>query len=186
MAILRTERLTLRPIALSDVSAITAHLSNWNVSRRLSRVPYPYVLADCEAWIPTAIEHNRSGVALIYGIHADRLIGCISVEQLNETPVLGYWLAQSSWGQGYGTEAAAAVLRQAFQRHGINKVRALAHIENEASLRLQKKLGFEVTGTKAAFSLSRNCDVESIETILSRAAFEKSEYMQPNSALTND
>lgn len=40
---LETERLILRPLALSDAPAIQRHFDNWNIIRHLSTVvPWPY------------------------------------------------------------------------------------------------------------------------------------------------
>ena len=41
--ILTTERLMLRPLALSDAPAIQRHFNNWNIIRNLAAVvPWPY------------------------------------------------------------------------------------------------------------------------------------------------
>src|ERR1700746_3333819 len=41
--LLRTERLILRPITVSDAPAVQKHFDNWNIIRNLSTaVPWPY------------------------------------------------------------------------------------------------------------------------------------------------
>ncbi len=173
METLKTERLTLRPVTPADAYAITHHIGNINVSRMLARIPNPYGLADCQEWITRVQRLNAAGADLIYAVVADELIGVVSINQLDAMPVFAYWLAQSQWGKGFATEACQAALRNAFKSHQINELKSSVFIDNDVSLRLQKKLGFEVTGTGRTFCLSRNMDVDTIETKLSRAAFEE-------------
>ena len=50
---LRTPRLTLRQPVLDDAARIARFLDNFAVAGNLSRVPYPYRLADARAWLRT-------------------------------------------------------------------------------------------------------------------------------------
>src|SRR4030095_609214 len=50
------------------------------------------------------------------------------------------------WGRGYATEALAAVVRYAFEQLSLSQLAAVNDVPNEASNRLLKRLGFEVTG----------------------------------------
>jgi len=53
-----TQRLFLRAPRMDDVPAITAGLDNYNVTRFLSRVPYPFFETDAVAWISGFGEHS--------------------------------------------------------------------------------------------------------------------------------
>ena len=55
---------------------------------------------------------------------------------------LGFRFQQSSWRQGYATEAAAAWVSVAFGSLGLNVLRAYAHPENLGSLKVLERLGF--------------------------------------------
>ena len=55
---------------------------------------------------------------------------------------LGYWIGVPFQGRGYATEAAAEVLRYAFEDEGIHAVWAGYYDGNERSRRVQEKLGF--------------------------------------------
>lgn len=66
-----------------------------------------------------------------------------------EGPDLGYALFAASSGQGYGREAAGAVLSWA-SAHGHRQVWAMVKPGNLASLRLLAALGFEAAGNVAA------------------------------------
>ncbi|MGI9393232.1 MAG: GNAT family N-acetyltransferase, partial [Boseongicola sp.] len=80
-----TPRLTLRPLELTDADAIVEGVGNYDVSKWLSVVPYPYDRTDADWFLEKTIESR----APIWAIYDDTgLQGLIGLE--NE---LGYWLA---------------------------------------------------------------------------------------------
>ncbi len=52
---LLTERLYLRPPAAVDAAAIIAIVGDWEVARRLSRVPHPYTHADFRVFLEQVV-----------------------------------------------------------------------------------------------------------------------------------
>jgi RimJ/RimL family protein N-acetyltransferase len=56
---------------------------------------------------------------------------------------LGYKLAYSSWGKGFGNEMCQAAIEQAFQGAKLNVINAYADPENISSIRILEKTGFE-------------------------------------------
>ncbi|MGB8816967.1 MAG: GNAT family N-acetyltransferase [Rhizobiaceae bacterium] len=172
METLTTKRLVLKAPTLADVPEITRKIGNWNVARMLARVPHPYVPEDCAPWIAHITERNAAGLDMAYAIHRQGLIGVMSVEAFDGVPVFGYWLAETAWGQGYATEAGVAVLRHAFQTQSASEIKSSVFHDNEPSLKVQKKLGFEVASIGTTYSVSRKADVPSIKTTLSRQAFD--------------
>jgi RimJ/RimL family protein N-acetyltransferase len=54
---------------------------------------------------------------------------------------IGWRLAAKHWGNGYATEAADAVLHEAFKRHGIKEIVAFCSANNLPSRRIMEKLG---------------------------------------------
>jgi [ribosomal protein S5]-alanine N-acetyltransferase len=71
-----------------------------------------------------------------------KLIGFCGLDHLWEGPEIeiGYWLAHAYWGNGLATEAAQAVLDYGFGKLGLQRIVAVAHPENRASLRVLHKL----------------------------------------------
>ena len=69
------------------------------------------------------------------------------LQQLNlaETDAieLGYRLQQKSWGKGYMTEAATALIDKSFTESKISKINAWALVENKASTRVMEKVGMK-------------------------------------------
>lgn len=55
----------------------------------------------------------------------------------------GYRFKQKHWGKGYATESSIAVLNWGFKNLKIDSVYAITHPENENSMHVLKKLGFE-------------------------------------------
>ena len=143
MHILVTRRLTMRPPVLPDAEDIALHLSNPTVARMLGPVPHPYWSRDAEEWIASLANEPRG---LVYTIHRERLIGVVSLDGGGPEPRLGYWLAAPWHGRGFMSEAARALLRHAFATRRIDAVSSSVFIDNPASLRVQEKLGFVVTG----------------------------------------
>jgi RimJ/RimL family protein N-acetyltransferase len=180
MHVLVTRRLTLRPPALLDAEDIALWLSNWNVARMLARVPFPYHRTDAEEWIAGLAKQPQSH--LVYTIHRERLIGVVAIEGGDAEPVLGYWLAQPWHGKGFMTEAAAALLTHAFEARGIEAVASSVFVDNPASLRVQEKLGFAVTGTGEIWSRPRGTTVSKLTTRLPAAAWRRPVPMPAQSA----
>jgi RimJ/RimL family protein N-acetyltransferase len=165
---IETERLFLRAPRLGDASAIAKGLNNFNVARFLTKVPFPYAEQDAENWISSLSENAPEHRAFVVERDDTGVIGVIGLES-----ELGYWLAESHWGNGYATEAAAATLHWYFDATRAESITSGAHEDNPASLNVQRKLGFEVTGNQTKFCVSRNTDILLVKTFLTRAAFER-------------
>lgn len=69
---------------------------------------------------------------------------------------IGYNLVPEAWGQGYGTEAAAACLDYGFQKLGLPVIYARAMSGNVASVRIFRKCGMEHDACSEVVS---GCDV---------------------------
>lgn len=169
MEVLVTKRLTLRPPLEVDADDIALHLSNWNVTKMLARVPFPYDHLDASEWIGRCDAAGEEKI--VFTIHRERLIGVIGVEGGPSQPVLGYWLGEPWWGQGLMTEAVGAVLGYVFERWPDAIISSSVFADNPASLKLQKRLGFRVTGSGEAYSAARQAMVSEIRTELVRSDF---------------
>jgi RimJ/RimL family protein N-acetyltransferase len=71
------------------------------------------------------------------------LIGFCGLQPLPETGEIeiGWWLARAWWGRGLATEAARVVLRDGFERAGLERIVAIAQPANTASIGIMRKLG---------------------------------------------
>lgn len=142
---LRTERLVLATPTLADAPAIAALANNKDVHRWMSRLPYPYTLADAEYFIQTIVP---SAEEYCLALHSgeEGLIGIIGLHFApGRVPDLGYWLGAPYWGLGYGSEAAIAIV-EACRAAGATAIRARAMRDNEASRKVLRKAGFIENG----------------------------------------
>ncbi len=92
-----------------------------------------------------------TGARVVAERHGDgTVIGWCSVSRWNpdyRSASLGYCFARAAWGQGYATEAAAALVGWAFDELSLNRVQAETDTRNVASARVLEKLGFVREGT---------------------------------------
>jgi RimJ/RimL family protein N-acetyltransferase len=169
---LRTPRLTLRQPVLDDASRIARFLDNFAVSGNLSRVPYPYRLADAKGWLRTWRPDTPAGeTGFTIELPGEGLVGHVGFHDDIEGTVLGYWLAQPFWNRGFMTEAVRGALDWYF---GVTNADVLAsgvfHF-NKPSLAIQKKVGFTEIGVSSRLCLARGEEVRHIDTELTRVAW---------------
>ncbi|CAH1678802.1 RimJ/RimL family protein N-acetyltransferase [Hyphomicrobiales bacterium] len=143
---IETQRALLRPIVAADAKALHAALT-WGVVRQLSRVSWPLPLCDVENFARRAEEQTRAGVSWHHTVLVDGApTGVMSIRPHHGAMNLGYWLAEAHWGKGLATEAAAAYVAGFFAGSSDVHLTSGAFSDNEASLRVQEKLGFVVVG----------------------------------------
>ncbi len=141
--VLETERLMLRRPTLADVKAI-AHLAN---DRRIAvntrRLPHPYLQDHAIEFVRAMANEPRETVFLIENNHTP-----IGIWREQETPELGYWLGVDHWGQGFGTEAARAVIDYTFEEFAADQMISGARVANPASRNILEKCGFQWSGVQ--------------------------------------
>lgn len=141
----RSERLLLRPPWPEDWKLVLGGIADEGVVRNLARAPWPYEPQHARDFVrlPIAPAYPRFLIA-----RADnaQLVGCIGIDPHEGQVELGYWIARQHWGQGYATEAGRAVLDVA-RMLGHQRMVASHFLDNPASGRVLRKLGFVPTGT---------------------------------------
>jgi RimJ/RimL family protein N-acetyltransferase len=73
---------------------------------------------------------------------------------------LGFLLARAHWGRGLMREAVAAVAAEAFEQSHVWRIDALCDVDNHASARLLRALGFVHEGILRRHSLHPNVSDE--------------------------
>lgn len=169
---LRTRRLILRQPRLEDAPRIARFLNNFRVAGNLARVPYPYSLADAEAWLLSWRPDRPVGeTGFSLELPGEGLIGHCGFHPESHGTVIGYWLGEPFWNRGFMTEAAAAVLDWYFVVSDALSVASGVFAFNKASLAVQRKLGFTETGSSVRHCLARKQQVRHIDTELTRAGW---------------
>jgi 8-oxo-dGTP diphosphatase len=148
---LETERLTLRPLALTDAPLVERLAGEWEVARFTGNIPHPYPPGGAVAWIRETWAEGAAGHKLVAAIERrqDRLfLGCIELDLTpgGHTATLGYWVGRPYWGLGFTAEAAKVLIQNGFQQFGLARIEAAAMPANRRSIRVQEKLGFTFVG----------------------------------------
>jgi ribosomal-protein-alanine N-acetyltransferase len=109
---IQTQRLILRPLAVSDAPAIQRHFNNWNIIQNLaSVVPWPYPDDGAATFIKQQLEKIAAGEesyqsVLILKSGDGQAIGNIRFVSRPDEPKgnRGFWLAESYRNRGLMTE----------------------------------------------------------------------------------
>lgn len=161
---LRTPRLTLRPLEHSDADVIVDGVGNYDVSRWLGTVPYPYGYKDAVEFIDRA---KGNSLAVWAVENSEGFIGLVGLDD-----ELGYWFARPAWRKGYGFEAAQAAVAHWFSDPKNGDLNSSHYDDNNRSRRVLMSLGFQVTGHSPRFAKSLAQDVPGTDVILTRKRWE--------------
>ncbi len=152
----RTERLLLRPSWPEDARELYSAIADEGIVRNLARAPWPYTEDEAERF--AALEHSETHPTFLLMQRTDgtpRLVGACGLGDREGQAELGYWIARPYWGLGYASEAAKAVVGVA-RAIGHQRLIAGHFIDNPASGRVLRKLGFSATGkTELRYSVGR-------------------------------
>ena len=76
-------------------------------------------------------------------------IGMVGIDWREpDAPELGYWLGVEHWGQGFGTEAARAVIDFTFEEFDVEHLISGARVANPSSRNILEKCGFQWSGVE--------------------------------------
>ena len=142
--VLCTERLVLHPVTADDHAVLLAHWAAPDVRRFLFDGAM-LSAAEVSAAIEDSMrDFGRAGYGLWLIREKDRtgLVGTTGLRPLEDIGLeIFYSLAAGSWGKGYATEAARAVLDHALGPLGLPEVLAEVDEGNTASIAVIERLG---------------------------------------------
>jgi RimJ/RimL family protein N-acetyltransferase len=163
---LETERLMLRRPDARDVGPIMAIVGDWEVVRRLARVPHPYHETDAHFFLNTVVPNEW--VWAITLRESGELVGMVGLtpEADPNTAELGYYVARAHWGNGIATEAAGSVVHYGIHALCLRRIRSGHFVDNPASGRVLSKLGFVETGRSQRPCLAIGSTLPSVEVHL--------------------
>jgi ribosomal-protein-alanine N-acetyltransferase len=146
--IFETERLKLRELTLNDATFVLRLLNEpsfiQNIGDRGVRT-----IDDAQGWIrngPLAsYEKFGFGLWLIENKAEDVPIGICGLlkRDVLEDIDIGYALLPEFWSRGYAIESAAGVMAYAWKKLGAKKLVAVTNPNNQSSIRLLEKMGFQ-------------------------------------------
>jgi RimJ/RimL family protein N-acetyltransferase len=145
--VLETERLALRRPTLADVKAISRLANDRRIAENTRRLPHPYLEDHAVEFVRALADDPRETVFLIENNFEP--IGMVGVDwRQPDSPELGYWLGVAHWGQGFGTEAARAVIDFTFEEFEIEHLISGARVANPSSRNILEKCGFQWSGVE--------------------------------------
>jgi RimJ/RimL family protein N-acetyltransferase len=161
--LLETARLCLREPVEQDADAIIAIVGDWEVARRLARIPHPYTAADVRFFFDHVVP-NESTWAIVWR-QSMRLVGMIGLAPADDglSAELGYYVARDCWGCGVATEAARAIIQIGFGPLGYRKLTSGYFADNPASGRVLAKVGFAIVGQSNRPCVAEGRDKASVE-----------------------
>ncbi len=147
-----TERLLLRDFTVEDVDAVHTleaepALHQYRGGGQPTEEETRAFLQRTQDWLTL---DPRPVYALAITLRAEgSLIGVVSLtitsRELGQAE-LGYRLSSHSWGQGYATEAAQALIAFGFATLQLHRIYALCHPDNIGSQRVMQKAGMRYEG----------------------------------------
>ena len=144
-----TARLELRPIAEEDLKALAALDALPEIRAAID--PFGEQIPQDPAAVLVYERRLVGHPGFLAAIERESgaLVGCFQFQEHDEHPTereLGYRLHPGAWGKGYATEGAAALLRGAFARPGIERVYAHSLLDNPGSIAVMQKIGMTYAG----------------------------------------
>lgn len=145
---LETDRLRLRRISVDDAEFILRLLNEpsfiQNIGDRGVRT-----IEDARAYIlkgPIA-SYEKFGFGLLLVAEKETgvpvgICGLLKRDVLEDVDI-GYALLPEFWSRGYALESASAVMSYASEKLGSKRVLAVVNPNNQSSIRLLEKLGFQ-------------------------------------------
>ncbi|WP_428648149.1 GNAT family N-acetyltransferase [Roseibium sp.] len=177
---LRTRRLVLRPVSMSDAEAVRELAGkDFEVARWMTSFTWPYEDGTAEAFLKSVIGQDPLETEAVFAITLGGVfIGVVAIEapgdlsDLSELPTLGYWIGRPFQGHGYASEAVEAALDWGFEVFGTNAIAARAYEDNFRSRGLLRKMGFKPYSMTERFSKALDRRVSNVVVRLERSDFE--------------
>ena len=146
---IETNRLVLRPFSESDAPDGFESCKNPNLGNNAGWKPLETIEETID--VLKAIFIGKEGVWAIVSKETKQVIGSIGIipDPKRENPharMLGYWLDEKYWGQGFMSEAVKSVLNYGFTQMGLHLITANCYPHNQRSQRVLQKNGFIYEG----------------------------------------
>ena len=146
---LETDRLFIRQFRESDLESFVAYRNDPEVAKYQGwSVPYP--LEKGQQFISSMVnadpkqigEWFQSAVTLREDVVVIGDVAYFLMKNDSRQAYIGYTIARSYWGRGFGFEATLRLLNYLFDNLELHRVVAETDVENLASIKLLEKLGF--------------------------------------------
>ncbi|UWQ16830.1 GNAT family N-acetyltransferase [Jannaschia sp. M317] len=160
-AVVKTSRLTLRPVRRSDMGLIDHYAGDLRVSRMTTTIPHPLPPGATDAFVTRCMSDPDGEIVWVMDavdIALGELVGLISLHPMDRNQAeIGYWVAPSVWGKGLGSEAVTGLM----QANPLGNAQVFGKVfqDNPPSARVLTNAGFDYIGDAEAFSVARGAIV---------------------------
>jgi len=152
---IETERLSFRPFTLDDLPQLIEQRTDPDMYRYLggTRMQNAEALSKRIRFYVDCCERYGFGMCPMFLKETGAMIGAAGLQPLEDTEEIevGYSVIKEHWGKGIGTEAARGWLDFGFNKCGLQRIVAVAVVENTASRRIMEKLGMTYEKTEAHY-----------------------------------
>jgi len=141
----------IRPWKLEDAPHLAEALNNIKIHNNLrDGLPFPYTVDDAKTFIKAMLDADKDKTYAFAITVEDKAIGSVGIFRKDNihsrTAELGYYISESYWGRGLGTNAVKQVCRLVFETTDIIRIFAEPFSYNTASCRVLEKSGFSLEG----------------------------------------
>lgn len=161
-------RLVLRPPVLDDAGELFKRIArDRQVTEYLLWTPHPNVAATRQVITErlNVDDHARTWVITLG--HSDEIIGMISGRLSERHAVeIGYCIARRWWGKGLMSEALDMLMAALDADRDVYRVWATCHPDNERSVRLLLRAGFQLEDRLTRYAVYPNLGPEFRDSLL--------------------
>lgn len=145
--VIRTARLTLRPVRIADAEALLPLFRDEETMRFWAHLPITTLEEMRSILARNLPPQNREEGSFAITRGDDRAVGCINFySERDAMSGLGYILDRALWGQGLVAEAVDAALAHGFERLKLQRIWLEIDPRNRGSVRIAEKCGFTYEG----------------------------------------
>jgi len=143
----------LRGITPEDVNKeYIGWLNDFEITKDISTGLFPLSHDDVVKYVKQIIQNKNEVMFAIICKKEQKHIGNIKLGDINwvhRRAYLGLLIGNKNyWGKGYATEACDLIVWYAFNRLNIHKLSVALSEDNVSALKVYKKLGFQIEGTR--------------------------------------
>src|SRR4030042_1797196 len=148
---IKTKRLILRDVKKEDTADFVLAGNSREINYFVWYIPYPLTMQKAKKMIKRMGEQAKSRRRRHYELaitlkKEERVIGMINLYDMDykgRKCKIGYWISEAQRRKGYEEEAGRAIIDFAFKKLKMHKISGKTLMDNQASNKLLKKLGFK-------------------------------------------
>ncbi|MCH8332117.1 MAG: GNAT family N-acetyltransferase [Bacteroidetes bacterium] len=171
MKLIKTRKFLLRHYQKGDEISLVKNINNEKIMKYTLRIPNPYKMSDANEWIHynmemlTEKDPSEINMAMIVEKEVVGGLGFTNIDV--HKAELGYWLAEGLWNQGLMTDAVKRMTKAGFKDLKFKRIYATVFPDNEASMKVLEKAGYEREGYLKNYFLNNS----SLQDVYMYAAF---------------